>query len=86
MIRSATLALALAACALVAAPALARVEAGHQGEHKLARGYEPVAVYSAHHIASPGLRRAVADYLERERAMVDHEIAALGDYTPFRKG
>ena len=65
---------------------LARVEAGHQGEHKLARGYEPVAVYSAHHIANPGLRRAVADYLERERAMVDHEIAALGDYTPFRKG
>ena len=65
---------------------LGRVAAGAQGEHKLARGYEPVAVYSAHHIANPGLRRAVADYLERERAMVDHEIAALGDYTPFRKG
>ena len=65
---------------------LKRVEAGHQGEHKLARGYEPVPVYSAHYIASPGLRRAIADYLERERMMVDHEIEAMGDYTPFRKG
>ena len=46
-----------------------RVEAGAQGEHKLARGYRPVTTYSAHDIADPGLRRAVADYLERERAL-----------------
>ncbi|HWK12859.1 MAG TPA: GNAT family N-acetyltransferase [Rhizobiaceae bacterium] len=61
------------------------VEAGAQGEHKLARGYMPVTTHSAHHIGHPGLRRAVADYLERER----HEVAEIGDYLsahgPFRK-
>ena len=51
------------------AQGLKRVEAGAQGEHKLARGYLPVTTYSAHYIAHPGLRRAVADYLERERAL-----------------
>ncbi|MET0606266.1 MAG: GNAT family N-acetyltransferase, partial [Beijerinckiaceae bacterium] len=63
----------------------ARVEAGAQGEHKLARGYLPVATYSAHDIAHPGLRRAVADYLARERI---HAAAALDEYgelTPFRR-
>ena len=50
---------------------LARVEAGAQGEHKLARGYLPTTTYSAHYIADPGLRRAIADYLERERAYVE---------------
>ena len=50
---------------------IARVEAGAQGEHKLARGYLPTKTYSAHYIADPSLRRAIADYLERERAYVD---------------
>ena len=54
---------------------LARVEAGAQGEHKLARGYMPVTTYSAHYIADPALRRAIADYLKRERAYV----AAAGE-------
>ena len=48
---------------------LKRVEAGAQGEHKLARGYLPVTTHSAHFIADPGLRRAIAEYLVRERAM-----------------
>jgi predicted N-acyltransferase len=64
---------------------LARVEAGAQGEHKLARGYMPVTTYSAHYIADPALRRAIADYLKRERAYVaaaGSELAAMG---PFRK-
>jgi predicted N-acyltransferase len=64
---------------------LARVEAGAQGEHKLARGYLPHTTYSAHYIAHPGLRRAIADFLARERAYVDavgEELAAAG---PFRK-
>ncbi|MFN0263854.1 GNAT family N-acetyltransferase [Tepidamorphus sp. 3E244] len=65
---------------------LKRVEAGHQGEHKLARGYEPVSIYSAHYIADPGLRHAVDDYLQRERAAVEEEIDVLGEYAPFRKG
>jgi predicted N-acyltransferase len=64
---------------------LARVEAGAQGEHKLARGYEPVTTYSAHHIPDPGFRDAVEDYLQRERRYVDREIEALKDFTPFRK-
>ena len=64
---------------------LGRVEAGAQGEHKLARGYMPVTTYSAHYIADPALRRAIADYLRRERAYVaaaGNELAAMG---PFRK-
>jgi uncharacterized protein len=64
---------------------LSRVEAGAQGEHKLARGYLPVTMHSAHHIADPALRRAVDDYLRRERAYVraaGEELAAAG---PFRK-
>jgi predicted N-acyltransferase len=65
---------------------LARVEAGAQGEHKLARGYAPTATWSAHHIADARFRRAVADYLESERQAIAHNIEALGDYTPFKKG
>jgi predicted N-acyltransferase len=64
---------------------LKRVEAGAQGEHKLTRGYLPVTTHSAHYIADTGLRRAVADYLVRERAYVEaagSELAAAG---PFRK-
>jgi predicted N-acyltransferase len=61
------------------------VEAGAQGEHKLSRGYLPKTTYSAHYIADPGLRRAIADYLKRERAHVEADVAELGAYAPFRK-
>jgi predicted N-acyltransferase len=64
---------------------LARVEAGAQGGHKLSRGYRPVPTYSAHYLADPHLRRAVADYLKAERRAVAEEIAALDEMTPFRK-
>lgn len=63
---------------------LARVEAGAQGEHKLARGYLPSRTYSAHWIANASFREAVAEYLGREREYVDRDIAALGEYAPFR--
>jgi hypothetical protein len=65
---------------------LARVEAGAQGEHKLSRGYRPVPTFSAHFLADRRLRGAVADFLEVERRAALREIAALGDFTPFRKG
>ncbi len=61
------------------------VEAGAQGQHKLARGYLPETTYSAHFIANPSLRDAVANYLERERAYVDLESEALRAHSPFRK-
>jgi predicted N-acyltransferase len=64
---------------------LKRVEAGAQGEHKLARGYLPQTTYSAHHIVDPGFRRAVADYLKRERAYVSAAGQELLDMSPFRK-
>ena len=63
-----------------------RVEAGAQGEHKLARGYRPSLTYSAHFIADPGFRRAISDYLKRERLHVDMAQGQLNEYTPFRKG
>lgn len=65
---------------------LARVEAGAQGEHKLARGYLPVTTHSAHYISHPGLRRAVADYLEREREAVNETGEYLSEHSPFRRG
>ncbi|MER8462774.1 GNAT family N-acetyltransferase [Mesorhizobium sp. M1396] len=61
------------------------VEAGAQGEHKLARGYRPVTMHSAHYIAHPGLRNAVADYLKRERHEVERMSEYLEEHTPFRK-
>jgi len=61
------------------------VEAGAQGEHKLARGYLPHTTYSAHYIADPGLRRAIADYLKRERAYVAEAGRELTELGPFRK-
>jgi len=64
---------------------LPRVEAGAQGEHKIQRGYLPSPTYSAHWIAHPGLRRAVADFLEHERAAMVQEMAALAEASPFRR-
>jgi predicted N-acyltransferase len=65
---------------------LARVEAGAQGGHKLARGYEPVQTWSMHWIADTGFRAAVADFLEREREGIAQDQLFLGQHTPFRKG
>jgi len=64
---------------------LARVEAGAQGEHKLARGYLPHITYSLHYLAHAGLRRAVAAYLEQERCAVAEEARALAELAPFKK-
>jgi predicted N-acyltransferase len=64
---------------------LPRVEAGAQGEHKLARGYAPVATTSAHWIAHPGLNAAVARFLEAERPAMADEIEQLDGFTPFRR-
>lgn len=68
------------------AEGLSRVEAGAQGEHKLARGYEPVATHSLHWVADESFQHALADYLGREREAMGEEIEALADFTPFRKG
>lgn len=65
---------------------LSRVEAGAQGEHKIARGYLPSPVYSSHFIVDPALREPVADYLRREGPAVEAEIVALTeDQSPFRR-
>ena len=65
---------------------LARVEAGAQGEHKIARGYLPTSTYSAHYIADTALRRAVADFLKRERSYVAAAEQELALAAPFRRG
>ncbi|MBO0905100.1 GNAT family N-acetyltransferase [Jiella sonneratiae] len=65
---------------------LAVVEAGAQGQHKLARGYEPVTTHSAHYIAHPGLRRAIRDYLAAERDEVERVGEVLGEHVPFKRG
>jgi uncharacterized protein len=64
---------------------LARVEAGAQGEHKLARGYVPSATYSAHWIADRGLRDAVRRYLQAETPAMVEEAEVLGEHAPFKK-
>jgi len=65
---------------------LTYVEAGAQGEHKLARGYSPVATWSAHYIPDPNFRRAVADFVARERLGVEADRGYLAEFTPFRRG
>ena len=65
---------------------LSRVEAGAQGGHKLARGYEPVQTWSAHWLADAGFREAVGEFLERERDGVAQDSLYLSGRTPFRKG
>ena len=64
---------------------LQRVEAGAQGEHKLARGYLPTPVHSLHFLADPAFAKAVSRYLDQERRAVDEEIEVLTAYGPFRK-
>lgn len=64
---------------------LARVEAGAQGQHKLQRGYLPQETYSAHYIADPNFRRAIEDFLRREREAIGEEIAFLEDFSPFKR-
>ncbi|HTV68852.1 MAG TPA: GNAT family N-acetyltransferase [Rhizobiaceae bacterium] len=61
------------------------VEAGAQGEHKLARGYMPVPMHSAHYIRHPGLRKAIGDYLKRERRDVEHNIEYYEEHAPYRR-
>jgi predicted N-acyltransferase len=63
-----------------------RVEAGAQGDHKLARGYMPAETHSLHWINDPGFREAVAKFLTAERRAIDHEIEVLTSYGPFRRG
>ena len=64
---------------------LSTVEAGAQGEHKLARGYLPTPTWSAHYLPDPGFRRAVADFLARERAAVEREQVYMAELAPFRR-
>ncbi len=64
---------------------LRRVEAGAQGQHKIQRGYLPRPTYSAHWIEHPGLRRAIAGFLEQERLGTLAEMAALAELSPFRE-
>ena len=64
---------------------LSRVEAGAQGAHKLARGYRPVLVHSAHDVRHPGLRAALAEHLQAEQAAVAAEQLALDAESPYKK-
>jgi uncharacterized protein len=65
---------------------LDRVEAGAQGEHKLARGYGPVPTWSAHYIADPNFRDAVSRFLDQERTAVERDIEFLSTMAPFKRG
>jgi uncharacterized protein len=67
------------------AKGLKRVEAGAQGPHKIARGYLPSATYSAHWVRDANFRRAIEDFLRRERAKVAQEMEILAERSPFKK-
>mgnify|MGYP006283737217 FL=1 len=64
---------------------LATVEAGAQGEHKLARGYLPTPCHSLHWIGDAGFRTAVEEFLQAETRAVDHEMEILTSYGPFKQ-
>ncbi|MCC7410730.1 MAG: N-acetyltransferase [Gammaproteobacteria bacterium] len=63
---------------------LARLDAGAQGEHKIARGFRPVRTWSAHWLRDDGFRSAVADFLDRETRMIDAYVADLDSHSPYR--
>jgi predicted N-acyltransferase len=63
-----------------------RFEPGTQGEHKIVRGFEPCATHSAHYIVEPGFRRAIAEFLQRERVAVDHYSESAAAHVPFHRG
>jgi len=65
---------------------LQRLDAGAQGEHKVARGFEAVRTWSAHWLREPGFRAAVADFLDRETRMIDHYVDEVGEHSPYRHG
>jgi uncharacterized protein len=65
---------------------LQKFEPGTQGEHKVARGFEPTDTWSAHWIADPRFRRAIDSYLHEERAAIDQYSASVRDHVPFRRG
>ncbi|MEM8553753.1 MAG: GNAT family N-acetyltransferase [Pseudomonadota bacterium] len=67
------------------AEGLTLVEAGAQGQHKLARGYMPVTTHSLHWVADERFRHAIAEYLDAEREAIDQEIEVLTSYGPFKK-
>jgi uncharacterized protein len=64
---------------------LRHFEPGTQGEHKVARGFEPTATWSAHWIANGRFRRAISDYLARERDAVDAYMTSVAEHLPFRR-
>jgi predicted N-acyltransferase len=64
---------------------LARVEAGAQGQHKLARGYLPTQTHSLHWVGDPGFADAIGSYLKAERDAVEEEIEVLTEYGPFKR-
>jgi hypothetical protein len=64
---------------------LKRLDAGAQGEHKLARGFRPVRTWSVHWLSDPGFRRAVAEFLDRETAAIEHYIQQLAAESPYRR-
>jgi predicted N-acyltransferase len=63
---------------------LARFDPGTQGEHKVARGFEPTITWSAHYIADRRFREAIDDYLGREGAAIDEYAAEVREHVPFR--
>lgn len=64
---------------------IAHVEAGAQGEHKLARGYAPETTYSLHYLADPGLASAVSNYLRQERKAVQCQQEAMNEALPYKR-
>ncbi|MEY3137399.1 MAG: hypothetical protein RL580_1131 [Pseudomonadota bacterium] len=64
---------------------LDRFEPGTQGEHKVSRGFEPTYTYSAHRIAEPRFRSAIADYLQRESEAVERYAAGIAEHVPYRQ-
>ncbi|HEU4602037.1 MAG TPA: GNAT family N-acetyltransferase [Steroidobacteraceae bacterium] len=67
------------------AEGLQRFEPGTQGEHKVPRGFEPTTTWSAHWIADPRFRRAIAEYLQRERDAIDQYAEQVKEHVPFRR-
>jgi len=59
--------------------------AGVQSEHKLSRGFHPVATWSNHWVSHPGFREAIADFSIQETKEIDNYIEILNAHLPYKK-
>lgn len=61
------------------------IEAGAQGEHKIARGYRPTLTFSNHWVNNKVMEEPIANFLSHENKVIKRNLIILNNYLPFKK-